>query len=156
MVKHLPLMSIIHLFLARVKRQHGPIVLSRVSEDFNGSTITSASLQVHNLRLVALPFPAQTDEKKKKKKVQGIQSCQTAFLELGHDSFRATRQHWHSHTCHRRHSEHIQFDPRAPRTHHLLCARRGVCLICWLVPTEAKLIQLQCLALWSSWEHVSC
>ena len=49
---------------------------------------------VHNLRLVSLPFPAQTDEKKKeKKKGEDRLIFQSVFLELGHDSFRATRQH---------------------------------------------------------------
>lgn len=85
---------------------------------------------VHNLRLVSLPFPAQTEDRKKKKKARTDSfsnqcSWSSATTHLGlQDNIDIRR----AHTCHRRHGEHIQRDPRAPRTHTASCVHTDVCV----------------------------
>lgn len=130
MVKHLQLMSIIHLFSVCEKTTWADCFVSCV-RGFQWKPITSAALQSTISALSRCHFQhRQTKKKKKKKKVRTDSfsnqcSWSSATTHLGlQDNIDIRR----AHTCHRRHSEHIQCDPRAPRTRRLLRTHRCVCV----------------------------
>ncbi len=158
-----PVTSIIHLS-GVWERQHGPIVLSHVSEDFNGSQSQPFFHSPQSPPCHAAIFC--TDRQKMRTNSDIFQSV---FLELGHDSFRLQDDldiqwacsMWQARThmppqrqqTHAVQSKSAQTPPPPAHTHTLTGC---MCLSCWLVTTEAELIQLQCLVLWSSWKRLSC
>lgn len=144
-----PLTSIIH-HTGKRERQHGPIVLSHVSEDFNGS-------QSHIPPFFFFPRP----------RISALTCCH--FLhrrtkdedELAHFpiSVPGARPPLIQATGRPRRAVGMQCvtssNARAPHTHthdtHS-CMR----LSCWPLAAEARLIRLHCLLLGSSWARTSC
>lgn len=122
-------MSIIHLFSVCEKTTWADCFVSCV-RGFQWKPITSAALQSTISALSRCHFQHRQRTKKKKKKARTDSfsnqcSWSSATTHLGlQDNIDIRR----AHTCHRRHGEHIQRDPRAPRTHTASSVHTDVCV----------------------------
>lgn len=129
------------------------LMCQRISVEANHDPFSTA----HSLRLVMLPFSAQTDKRRGQTQTFPNQcSWSSATTHLGYKTTLTFSGHVvcdepRTHMPPQRRQTHaVQF--KSAQTHHLLCTHTHTltgctCLSCWLVTTEAKLIQLQCLAL---------
>lgn len=122
-------MSIIHLFSVCEKTTWADCFVSCV-RGFQWKPITSAALQSTISALSRCHFQHRQRTKKKKKGEDRL-IFQSVFLELGHDSFRATRQHWHSAGAHmppQTRRTHTARSKSTQNTHRLLRTHRCVCV----------------------------